>query len=151
MANMTRFSLLASLVVVAACSGCRQLNVWEIDGGSFAGIKEAVDRSDVVSILIVHGMGGYSTPDPQQIIHVTVSKLSLCSQGVETRRTICHPVNNQLLGYLLRQDFTQMHTSKQVRIYTLHWSDATRSVKEQYVGYDNLEHSNSTRSAFGAC
>lgn len=145
MANMTRFSLLASLVVVAACSGCRQLNVWEIDGGSFAGIKKAVDRSDVVSILIVHGMGGYSTPDPEQIIDATVSKLSLCSQGVETRRTICHPVNNQRLGYLLRQDFTQMHTSKQVRIYTLHWSDATRSVKEQYVGYDNIKTNNPHR------
>lgn len=145
MANMTRFSLLAFLVVVATCSGCRHLNVWEIDGGSFAGIKEAVDRSDVVSILIVHGMGGYSTPDPQQIIDATVSKLSLCSQEDGEPRPIRHPVNNQLLGYLRRQDFKQIHTSKQVRIYTLHWSDATRSVKEQYVGYDNLKTNNPHR------
>lgn len=145
MANMTRFSLLASLVVVAACSGCRQLNVWEIDGNSFAGIKEAVDRSDVVSILIVHGMGGYSTPDPQQIIDTTVSKLSLCSQGEPICCPIYRPNSDQRLGYLLRQDFTQMHTYKQVRIYTLQWSDATKGVKQQYVGYDNIKTNNPHR------
>ncbi len=144
MAIMTRPSLLASLVVVATCSGCYSLNVSVIDG-PFDGITDAVDRSEVVNILIVHGMGGYSTPDPQQIIDETVSKLSLCSQEEVEPCPILHPVTNQLLGYLLRQDFKQMHTSKQVRIYTLHWSDATSHVKQRYVGYDNLETNNPHR------
>lgn len=144
MAIMKRLLLLASLIVVAACAGCYSLNVSEIDD-SFSGISKAVDRSDVVCVLIVHGMGGYSKTDPQHIIDATISKLNLSSQGDETRRTIRHPDNKQLLGYLLRQDFKQMHSSTQVRIYTLHWSDATRSVKKQYVGYDNSEINNPHR------
>jgi len=144
MAIMTRLSLLASLVVVATCSGCYSLNVSVIDC-PFDGITDAVDRSDVVNILSVRGMGGYSSPDPQQIIDETVSKLNLCAQEEVEPRHIRHPVTNQLLGSLLRQDFQQMHTSKQVRFYTLHWSQATSHVKQQYVGYDNLETNNPHR------
>ncbi len=138
MAIMKRLSLLAFLVFVATCSGCYSLNVSEIDG-SFTGIRVAVDRSKVVNILIVHGMGGYSSPDPQQIIDATVSNLNLCSEGEETRCNISRPDHDQLLGYLLRQDFKQMDSSKKVRFYTLHWSNTTRGVKKKYVGYDNSE------------
>ena len=77
---MTRLTQLASLIVLVTCSGCYPLSVSAIDG-PFTGIADAVDRSEVVNILIVHGMGGYSSSDPKQIIEATQSNQHFKTQN----------------------------------------------------------------------
>lgn len=138
--------LLASLLFLASGSGCYGLNVMKVEGDSFVGIAETIKENKVVSILIVHGMGGFSGSDPATIIDETTKQLKLIPSG-EKHDPVIFKDQSEMhkLGTLKRVDFTRADSSGQIRFYTLHWSPATSPAKEKYIGDDNCRAKNPHR------
>lgn len=90
--------------------------------GDFDGVKTSIDRQHNVSVLFIHGVGGYSEGEPDEMINAIVKKLGLCKTGDqcwEIARNSCN--QPKVYGYLRRQDFADPCSASGIRFYTLDW------------------------------
>lgn len=94
--------------------------------GEFDGIKTALDRDNVVSLFIAHGMSGFSEGDPEAMIYSVVNTLGLCPDGEECVRLIERGDSpSKMYGCLSRQDYQGTSCPYKLRIYVLDWREAT--------------------------
>jgi hypothetical protein len=123
---MSHFRHLILLLFLAPLvSGCAYLNQESIDK-PFPGLRTAMKDSPVICLLFVHGMGGYSAGDPDNL--VSAIKVALNLHAEDTRPTDISPT----LG---RQRFVDP-SQHQLVIYTLNWEPVSTPIKQEYLGYD---------------
>jgi hypothetical protein len=111
-------------------SSCTHLRDFPHEG-EFEGIKTALDRDSCVSVLMVHGVGGYPDGDPDTLILAIKNKLNLWEDGEACVREIAddHSGCNMVYGYLTRRDFHGVNKPYNLRIYSLDWLNATWLIK----------------------
>ena len=79
-------------------------------------------------MLLVHGMGVYSTGDPQTLITAIQTQMHLHPTRVTDSTT-------DTGAQVVRQDF-RSDDGHQLRIYVLTWETLTEGLKKQYLAYD---------------
>lgn len=130
-----RRSLIVIALLFASCStGCITLSERSIDH-DFEGLRAAMSRSQTVCMLLVHGMGGYSTGDPQTLIGAIQTQMNLWP--IKPPDTSPSEDLDKSVGSLVRQDL-QSRDGHVLRIYTLTWESLTVQLKRQYLAYDEL-------------
>jgi hypothetical protein len=124
----------AIVLLLTLCStGCITLSERSIDH-NFDGLQAAMSRSGTVCMLLVHGMGGYSTGDPQTLIGAIQTQLHL--RPIATTDQPIGPTDvDKNVGSLTRQDLKSAD-GRVLRIYTLKWEPLTEGLKRQYLAYD---------------
>lgn len=119
---------IATVLILAFCStGCITLSERSIDH-DFNGLRSAMSRSGTVCMLLVHGMGGYSTGDPQTLITAIQTQMHLQPMHVTNSTTDSG-------AQIARQDF-KADDGHELRIYVLTWETLTEGLKKQYLAYD---------------
>ena len=131
---MRRMRFGIALLLVLPLTGCITLNERSIDH-DFDGLRAAMVRSSTVSMLLVHGMGGYSVGDPQALIASIQSSLRLRPAGAPQAIPVPHDADPNA-ETLTRQDFTAP-SGHALRIYKLDWEPLTENLKRQYLAYDD--------------
>jgi len=127
----------APIILLLLCwgsAGCITLNKRSIDH-DFGGLRGAMARSHIVSLLLVHGMGGYSAGDPDALVAGFQSQLHLRSNGPEVSVTVPDGVG-ALSGIVSRQDFSD-DAGRTLRIYKLQWEPLSEPLKKEYLAYDD--------------
>lgn len=132
---MTRylFQVLSVLLVLFGLPSCQHLSNFPLEG-DFEGVKTALDRESTVSVLIVHGMGEFSEGDPDTLINTMTGALRLRKDGRPCIREIANTScdGRKIYGHLIRQNYHGVATTGKcyrLRIYVLHWDDATACEK----------------------
>lgn len=122
---MARFFLLCSLLLFVSCCRLPTLPIT----GNFDGVEQALSEGNVVSVVMTHGMGGYSDGDPHDLINTLVDQLGLIPDGDPLTRAVHSEENNREYGCLERKDFYNPTQGWQVRFYLLDWRRSTWSEK----------------------
>ena len=131
---MRLVSVLVFTLAGLGAGGCMTLHVRSIDAG-FEGLRATMDRSHVVCMLLVHGMGGYSVGDPDIMIDALQKDLHLRPAGQPVTTSI--PDGTQgIPGKLIRQDYVG-EKGNMLRIYTLYWEPLTAGLKKKYLAFDD--------------
>jgi hypothetical protein len=119
-------------------SACHHLPECPVQG-EFDGVKASLDRSKTVSMFIVHGMGEFSEGDPDTLIRTLTEELCLDPKGGECLREIANTDDKgrKVYGHLRRQTYYSSNTGHHLRIYVLHWDDATACEKNSLQRLDD--------------
>lgn len=129
--------LVTAILVLAAAfclTGCIHLREQSIDHG-FSGLRSTMDRTHTTSMLLVHGMGGYSYYDPDTLIGKIQSELQLQQVGTVQRSTMPPDVNGNKAN-IRRLNFVNP-AGHELRIYVLYWESLTTPLKKQYLAFDD--------------
>jgi len=118
---LLRVTLLPCLMFMSACTTLSTPPVCH----DFEGIKTALNRENTVSVLIVHGMSGYSEGDPNTLVCGITRELCLCPDGEPCHRQIIRETPYKWYGCLARQDYCGMRCPYRLRTYILDWRPAT--------------------------
>ena len=134
--RMRSASLSVVLLLALSSTGCITLSERSIDH-NFDGLQSAMSRSGTTCMLLVHGMGGYSTGDPETLISAIQVQMHLRAMPpVSTQPE--SPKVDENVGSLTRKDFVSPQ-GRVLRIYTLKWEPLTEGLKKQYLAYDDAK------------
>lgn len=125
------FVLLAFLVVFGV--GCRSVNQ-ECISRPFAGLRASMEPQTAVCVLFVHGIGGYSAGDPDNLIAAIKCELKLQTTPDGKPQNI-YPTTDADPATLYREVAAD-NNGNELRLYTLAWEPITKAIKKQYLGYD---------------
>ncbi len=97
--------------------GCTTLREYRVDSEEpFPGVRQLMAAYGGVDLVFVHGMGGYSEGDPDQITDHLAAELSLIENVANV---------SQLSSSARRRVFEDASGNMKLRSYTLRWSDLT--------------------------
>lgn len=134
--RMRTASLWITLILALSSTGCITLSERSIDH-NFNGLQSAMSRSGTTCMLLVHGMGGYSTGDPETLISAIQAQMHLRAMPPVSTQPESPEVDKNV-GSLTRQDFVSSQ-GRILRIYTLKWEPLTEGLKRQYLAYDDAK------------
>jgi hypothetical protein len=121
---MNKFSFLL-LIVATSCCRLAPLPVCS----QFDGVQDSLNDKRVVSMVITHGMGGYSEGDPNDLICSLAHELGLERiTEPQSRKVVCEDSDREY-GCLERRDYCNPECNWEVRFYLLDWRKATWSEK----------------------
>lgn len=132
--NMQQKLFKLLLVILALMASCTRLPDYAARN-EFDGIKAALDRQSSVSLLIIHGLGGYSDGDPDTLIKKITMTLGVHENGPECVREIEDGCD--FYGSLKRQDYCGFYSPYSLRIYVLDWQGSTDRQKSNLQYIDN--------------
>ncbi|MDF1700937.1 MAG: hypothetical protein P1V36_07235, partial [Planctomycetota bacterium] len=122
------------------CAGCTMTPRFTHAREAFPGVKHFYDQEDrSVSLLFIHGMGGFSSPnagdkeDPQIAIEYLATELGLTLRTAETL-TLEHAWR----GHVLQWEFLRADETVAMRAYALHWKGTTKKITEALQKADNV-------------
>lgn len=133
---MNKYAVLCLLLLFASCSRLQEFPI----EGYFNGIYNPCKCENYKSILVIHGLGGYSAGDPDDLIRAIASKLGVSQTEDAVMRNICK--NGKHYGSLLHADYEG--GSHHLRIYNLYWHPSTQlprcclQAMDQQSDYDTL-------------
>ncbi|MEM1283681.1 MAG: hypothetical protein AAGG81_09035 [Chlamydiota bacterium] len=133
---MKKPGLLLICFAIIAFSSCTRLREFPVQG-TFEGIETALNRQSTTSLLIVHGMGGFSEGDPDTLVKTVEIQLNLQKCAPECIREIIDEETGKFYGVLKRQEYCRCCYPHNLRIYTLDWSQATSEEKERLQYFDS--------------
>ncbi|MCB1135250.1 MAG: hypothetical protein KDK78_03175 [Chlamydiia bacterium] len=114
-------SLLGCLYILSGCMALKPIPICE----EVTGLEHSLGEGRTVSLLIVHGIGGYSEGDPDSLICGLVDELGLCPTGTGCLRRVYGGTPSQPMGWVQRDDYTDPYCGTNIRIYTVDWREAT--------------------------
>lgn len=123
-----------SLVLLPACSTLVTPPICE----HFEGVQAALERESHVSILVVHGMSGYSEGDPHSLISGITSELGLRPDGASCDRQIIRESPYKNYGCLERQDYSSPYCPYHLSVYVLDWRPTTWEEKSDVRCLDKV-------------
>jgi hypothetical protein len=124
-------NLIALLAIFV--SGCTSVQHESISG-QFSGLRATTESNSTVCILFVHGMGGYTTGDPDNLVAAIKGAFNLHPVPGGTSDEI-YPSTPSDPASLKRQVFSN-DAGEELRMYTLSWEPIADAIKSQYLGYD---------------
>lgn len=133
---MKKPALLVALLMIIAFSSCTRLKEFPVSG-TFEGVETALNRQSTTSLLLIHGMGGFSEGDPDTLIKTAEIQLNLQKCAPECVREIIDEETGKSYGFLKRQDYCGCGCSRNLRIYSLHWTNATWEEKARLRYFDS--------------
>jgi hypothetical protein len=132
---MKKTSIFFALFILVALTSCSRLREFPVSG-RFDGIEMALDRQSTTSILVVHGMGGFSEGDPDTLVKTIEVQLDLQKCAPECVREIVDEETGKSYGFLRRQDYCGRCSTKNLRIYALEWTNTTWDEKARLRYFD---------------
>lgn len=101
-------------------ASCTKLPEFPIEG-EFSGINNTTDCENYKSVLVIHGLGGYSTGDPGDLIQAMKCKLGVRQTEDAVIRNFYK--DGKYYGSLLHADYEGAFDH--IRIYNLYWHPST--------------------------
>lgn len=123
-----RTILFSLLMILTSCARLPEFPVQ----GTFPGINSELACQNSMSLLIIHGLGGYGENDPDALIHQIQKKLKLCKVSDDVVYEIVK--EDALYGSLAYADYEGINGS--LRIYSLYWHDATELPRGMLTNID---------------
>lgn len=133
---MKKPAIFAALIMLTLLTSCTRLREFPVNG-TFDGIETALNRQSTTSLFLVHGMGGFSEGDPDTLVKTVEVQLNLQKCAPECIREIIDEETGKSYGFLKRQDYCGCCCSHNLRVYSLHWTNATWEEKARLRYFDS--------------